>query len=173
METAETSTPSNDDLQRLLAHFDAYSQKLLCAVDGSWNTATRMQSIEYTIFLYGAALAIVRGYGQGDAFSPAILVPYLSRFLGAERAMRWLVACEQESATSRRLKGVHAAGANTAQAVLAAASQGRAQSLNGARNSQVLFSAFSELRRLMDDQDAPDDGLFAASCALYDSVVGT
>lgn len=172
MQTVQNQPPSDEMLQGLLADFDVYSQNLLAAVDGGLDATKCMGSVEYTTFLYGAALAIVRGYRQQDAISAVILVPYLSRFMGAERAMRWLLACEREALNSTRLQGVHAAGNNTAQAVVFAATQGRPQLLNTDRTSELLFRIFSELRRLMVDSDAPDQALFVASGELCDSVLG-
>lgn len=172
MHPPENSQESNEELQRLLARFDDYSQKLLLVVDQQWDPSKRMRSVEYCLFLYGAALAIARGYGRGDAYCFVILQPYLSRFMELKFSVRWLLACEAEMVKSRRLQGVQAAGGNTAQAVMLAGSQGRSEALNSPWNIQLLLQTFSELRKLMDDQSASDEPIFAASGALYNSVAG-
>ena len=163
---------SDEQLATVLEGFDDYCQKLIGAVDASWDASTRMRSVEYCVFLYGAALAIVRGNGREDAYSVAMLGPYLSRFMDWQLSVRWLLECEAEMAKSPRLQGVQAAGGNTAQAVLLAGSQGRSEDLNRPHNTQLLIQIFSEVRKLMADKTATDEPLFTTSGQLYDSVVG-
>ena len=163
----------DEDLQTLLEGFDDYSQKLILAIDPCWDASNRMQSVEYCLFLYGAALGIARGKQLDDEYCVAIFGPYLSRFMDWRISTPWLLQCEAEMVKSHRLQGVRSAGANTATAVILAGSQGRSDDLNSPRNMELLIQIFSELRKLIDDREASDEHLFQASGLLYDSVVGT
>jgi len=165
------SKASVEELADVLAGFDDYSRQFVGAVDANWNASTRMRSVEYCVFLYGAAIAVVRGYGYEDEYSVAILGPYFSRFMDWQLSMPWLLQCETELSKSPRLRGVQAAGANTAQAVLLAASQRRSEDLSRPHNMELLILIFSELRKLMAEKAATDEPLFGASGKLYESVV--
>ena len=162
----------DDQFNPLLVGFDDYSQTFILAIDPRWDASQRMQSVEYCLFLYGAALAIVRGQQLSDEHCVAIFGPYLSRFMDWRLSGLWLVECETEMGKSSRLQGVRAAGANTATAVLLAGSQGRSDDLNSPRNMELLIQIFSELKKLIDDRKTSDENLFQTSCLLYDSVVG-
>ena len=106
----------DEDLQTLLEGFDDYSQKLILAIDPCWDASNRMQSVEYCLFLYGAALGIARGKQLDDEYCVAIFGPYLSRFMDWRISTPWLLQCEAEMVKSHRLQGVRSAGANTATA---------------------------------------------------------
>lgn len=167
------STQDGDEhLHNLLAGFDDYCQKCLIIVDKEWDASKRMRSIEYCLFLYGAALAISRGSGRGDGYSAVLWSPYISRFMELSFALRWTLACEEKMCNSKRLQGVRAAGANTAHAVFFAGSRGRSDILNSYWNKNLIIQIFGNLRKLIDDENKSDEPIFAASGELYDSVVG-
>ncbi|HXJ61307.1 MAG TPA: hypothetical protein VNU68_32075 [Verrucomicrobiae bacterium] len=160
-----SSSASDEELRAALEGFDWYSQYLMKAVDPQWDPSTRIRNIEYCAFLYGATLAIVRGYGREDADSAGVLRRYLSRFVDWEFSVGWLLNCEAELSCSPRLQSVQAAGGNTAQAVLLA-SREQSDVLRHPQNLQLLMEIFSEVRKLMDDRATPGECLFAASNRL-------
>ena len=161
------------DLRLALTGFDDYSQKLITAVDQHWNPSMRMQNMEYFLFLYGAMLAIARGYGRKDDYPIGVLGPYVSFFMDWKDSIEWVFECEAALKKSLRLQGVLAAGGNTAQAVWTAGTQGRSHELSRDNNMRLLLEIFSELRKLMSDSTISDEALFGASEVLYDSVIKT
>jgi hypothetical protein len=143
-----SASATDADVRLALEGFDAYSQKLILGVDPSWDSKSRMNSIVYCLFQYGAALGCARGYGREDACSVTVFGPYLSQFMEWRLSIGWLLACEQVS-LSPRMQRVRAAGANTVQAVWSAAVRGRSEELSAPRNMELLIQLFSELRSLM------------------------
>jgi hypothetical protein len=170
MYPAGTQPHDDIELQRAFSLFDEYCQKLILAFDAPFDVSKRAFSIEYCAFLHGAALAIVRGYEREDREAAIVWLPYFSQFMELKLSVRYALGCESQMAKSRRLQGVEAAGGNTAQAVLAAWTRGRAEELNDPDNAALLPKIFSELCKLMVDERASDEELFSASTALYDSV---